>query len=208
MRSNSPEGQQIKAKWRCTMPQSNLVFTVASAAIASLSGLVPVSVHAQASQAGTPSPRRARPPENVRLYKGAARGHWDGDTLVVDSTNFNNLAMGGTFNNYSNTEKAHLIERWKRLDENHLLYGFTIEDPGTWTRPWSIEVVMWRLTDQEQLVEYACHEGNVGLEFTLSGARAKEREQQAEENGDRLASIPTITRLVPLPTPRGPLPAR
>jgi len=84
---------------------------------------------------------RARPPENVRLYKGAPRGHWEGDTLVVDSTNFNNLAMGATFNNYGNTEKAHLIERWKRLDENHLLYGFTIDDPGTWTRPWSIEVV-------------------------------------------------------------------
>ena len=66
----------------------------------------------------------------------------------------------------------------KRLDENHLLYGFTIEDPGTWTRPWSIEFVMWRLTDQEQLVEYACHEGNVGLEFTLSAARAKEKEQE------------------------------
>lgn len=132
---------------------------------------------------------RARPPENVRLYKGAARGHWEGDTLVVDSTNFNNLAMGGTFNNYSNTEKVHLIERWKRLDESRLLYGFTIEDPDTWMRPWSIEVVMWRLTDQEQLVEYACHEGNVGLEFTLSGARADVREQQAQENGDRLAAV-------------------
>src|SRR6516164_9521150 len=97
--------------------------------------------------------------------------------------------MGGTFNNYSNTEKVHLTERWKRLDENYLLYGFTIEDAGTWTRPWSIEFVMWRLTDQEQLVEYACHEGNVGLEFTLSGARAREREQQADENGDRLALV-------------------
>ena len=90
---------------------------------------------------------RARPPENVRLYKGSARGRWEGDTLVVDSTNFNNLAMGATFNNYGNTEEAHLIERWKRLDENHLLYGFTLEDPGTWMKPWSIEVVMWRLTD-------------------------------------------------------------
>jgi formylglycine-generating enzyme required for sulfatase activity len=132
---------------------------------------------------------RARPPETLRLYKGAPRGHWEGDTLVVDSTNFNNLAMGGTFNNYGNTEKAHLIERWKRLDENHLLYGFTIDDPGTWTRPWSIEVVMWRLTDQEQLVEYACHEGNVGIEFTLSAARMKEREQQAEDTGAQLASV-------------------
>jgi formylglycine-generating enzyme required for sulfatase activity len=137
---------------------------------------------------------RARPPDNVRLYKGSARGHWEGDTLVVDSTNFNNLAMGATFNNYGNTEKAHLIERWKRLDENHLLYGFTLEDPDTWMRPWSIEVVMWRLTDQEQLVEYACHEGNVGLEFTLSAARTQEREQQAEENGDRLAVVTAASR--------------
>ena len=88
--------------------------------------------------------------------------------------------MGGTFN-YGNTEKAHLIERWKRLDENHLLYGFTIEDPDTWMKPWSIEVVMWRLTDQEQLVEYACHEGNVGLEFTLSAARTKEKEEEDQQ---------------------------
>ena len=129
---------------------------------------------------------RARPPENIHLYKGAARGHWDDDTLVVDYTNFKDWGMGGTFA-YGNTEKAHLTERWKRLDENHLLYGFTIEDPGTWTRPWSVEFVMWRLTDQEQLVEYACHEGNVGLEFTLSAARAKEKEQESEnenESGD------------------------
>jgi formylglycine-generating enzyme required for sulfatase activity len=137
---------------------------------------------------------RARPPENVRLFKGAARGHWEGDTLVVDSTNFNDLAMGGTFNNYGNTEKVHLIERWKRLDENHLLYGFTIEDRDTWMKPWSIEIVMWRLTDQEQLVEYACHEGNVGLEFTLSAARTKEREEQAEENSNRLASVTAPSR--------------
>jgi hypothetical protein len=126
---------------------------------------------------------RARPPENIHLYKGAARGHWEGDTLVVDYTNFKDWGMGGTFA-YGNTEKARLTERWKRLDENHLLYGFTIEDPGTWARPWSVEFVMWRLTDQEQLVEYACHEGNVGLEFTLSAARAQEKEQESE-NGSK-----------------------
>jgi hypothetical protein len=124
---------------------------------------------------------RARPPENLRLYKGAARGHWEGDTLVVEYANFKDGAMFGA---YGTTEKAHLTERWKRLDENHLLYGFTIEDPGTWTRPWSIEFVMWRLTDQEQLVEYACHEGNVGLEFTLSAARTKEKEQEKENETD------------------------
>src|SRR5258708_37965161 len=61
-------------------------------------------------------------------------------------------------------------------------------------RPWSMEVVRWGLTDQEHLVEYACHEGNVGLAFTLSGARAKESEQQAEENGDRLAFVTGASR--------------
>jgi hypothetical protein len=74
--------------------------------------------------------------------------------------------------------RKRLTERWKRLDDSHLLYGFTMDDPATRTKPYSVEFVMWRLMDQEQLVEYACHEGNVGLEFTLSGARAKEREEE------------------------------
>ena len=125
---------------------------------------------------------RARPSDSIQLYKGAARGHWEGDTFVVEYTNFKNAGMYA-FSGYGqgNTEKAHLTERWKRLDDTHMLYGFTIDDPGTWTRPWSVEYVMWRLTNQEQLVEYACQEGNVGLEFTLSAARAKE----AKENGDQ-----------------------
>jgi hypothetical protein len=127
---------------------------------------------------------RPRPPESVHLDKGVARGHWEGDTLVVESTNFAEWASG-FFSNYGTTEKMHLTERWKRLDDTHMLYGFTIDDPGTWTRPWSVEFVMWRLTNQEQLVEYACHAGNVWVAFALSGARAKEKEaqQQAKENG-------------------------
>jgi len=124
---------------------------------------------------------RPRPPESVHLDKGVARGHWEGDTLVVESTNFADWAIG-FFSNYGTTEKLHLIERWKRLDDTHLLYGFTIDDPGTWTRPWSVEYVMWRLTNQEELVEYACHAGNVWMQFALSGARAQEKEaaQQAK----------------------------
>src|SRR5262249_31675449 len=116
---------------------------------------------------------RPRPPASVHLETGAARGHWDGDTLVAEYTNFAADADG--------TSRKRLTERWKRLDDAHLLYGFTMDDPGTRTKPYSIEFVMWRLTDQEQLVEYACHEGNVGLEFTLSGARAKEREEQEQQ---------------------------
>src|SRR5438309_5905587 len=76
---------------------------------------------------------RAGPAEEVRLYKGAGRGQWEGDTLGVDYNNFKDWGMEA-FAAYGTTEKVHLTERWKRLDENHLLYGFTIEDPGTWTK--------------------------------------------------------------------------
>jgi hypothetical protein len=117
---------------------------------------------------------RPRPPASVHLETGAARGHWDGDTLLVEYTNFAADADG--------TAGKRLTERWKRLDDTHLLYGFTMDDPATRTKPYSVEFVMWRLTDQEQLVEYACHEGNVNLEFTLSAARANEREE-AEAQG-------------------------
>jgi len=134
---------------------------------------------------------RPRPPASVHLETGAARGHWDGDTLVVEYTNFAADAMVSGVTTYSMPPKAmvmsdgtvrkRLTERWKRLDDTHLLYGFTMDDPATRTKPYSVEFVMWRLTDQEQLVEYACHEGNVNLEFTLSAARAKEREEAEQQ---------------------------
>src|SRR6266567_7372954 len=132
---------------------------------------------------------RPRPPASVHLEQGAARGHWEGDTLVVEYSNFAPVAMVVGARNYATpaivmsdgTVQKHVTERWKRLDDTHLLYGFTLDDPGTRTKPYSVEFVMWRLTDQEQLVEYACHEGNVNLEFTLSGARAKEREEEEEQ---------------------------
>jgi len=114
---------------------------------------------------------RPRPPADVHLQLGSARGHWEGDTLIVEYTNFPG-ADGG---------RRHLTARYKLLDANHLLFGYTSDDPGARTKPFSVEFVLWKLTDQEQLVEYACHEGNVGLEFTLSAARAKDREEAAEE---------------------------
>lgn len=126
----------------------------------------------------------ARPPENVHQYKGIARGHWEGDVLVVESTNFADDATG-VFATHGTTNKMHLIERWKRLDDDHILYGFTMDDPGTWVKSWSAEMVLWRMKDQEQLVEYACHEGNVSLEFALSGARAKEVEEAKEETQEK-----------------------
>ncbi len=129
---------------------------------------------------------RPRPSVGVHLETGAARGHWEGDTLVVEYTNFAPDALTSGVTTYpipmsDATAKRRLTERWKRLDDTHLLYGFTMDDPTTRTKPYSVEFVMWRLTDQEQLVEYACHEGNVNLEFTLSGARATEREEAEQQ---------------------------
>jgi hypothetical protein len=130
---------------------------------------------------------RPRPPAGVHLETGAARGHWEGDTLVAEYTNFSTDALSGGVASYTTPAKLlpaldagrrRLTERWKRLDEDHLLYGFTLDDPGTRTKPYSVEFVMWRMSNQEQLVEYACHEGNVNLEFTLSGARVKDKEEE------------------------------
>jgi hypothetical protein len=132
---------------------------------------------------------RPPPPASIHLEQGSARGHWEGDTLVVEYSNFAPVSMVVGARNYATpaivmsdgTVNKRVTERWKRLDDTHLLYGFTLDDPGTRTKPYSVEFVMWRLTDQEQLVEYACHEGNVNLEFTLSGARVKEREEAEEQ---------------------------
>src|SRR5205814_1470624 len=120
----------------------------------------------------------AHPSSAVKLYKGDSRGHWEGDTLVIDSTNFTGateLSAGVmSVGNGTTSEKLHLVERYQMLDPDNILYRFTVNDPDTWTKPWSAEFMIWRMKDQKQLVEYACHEGNRSLEYALSGARALE----------------------------------
>jgi hypothetical protein len=113
-------------------------------------------------------------PDTVRLWKGDSRGHWEGDTLVVDTTNFSNkTAFRGT------SENMHLTERFTRRDEGTLIYQFTVDDPATYERPWSVEVPLTR--SEGQIYEYACHEGNYGMAGALAGARAAER--RAAESG-------------------------
>ena len=113
-------------------------------------------------------------PQNVHQWMGSYRGHWEGDTLVVESTNFTNkTAFQGS------SENMRLIERFTRVDEDTILYKFTVEDPATWTRPWSAEVPMKKTVGP--LFEHACHEGNYGLGNTLAGARAEEK--RAAEDG-------------------------
>jgi len=107
-------------------------------------------------------------PSSTRLWMGDSRGRWEGDTLVVETTNFSekNLYRGAT-------EKLRLVEKFSRSADGSLVYEFTVNDPATWTVPWTGRVPLERL--DEQLYEYACHEANYGMEGILKGARAEER---------------------------------
>ena len=108
----------------------------------------------------------------IRLWRGDSRGRWEGDTLVIETTNFN--GMGGFRNS---GPELHLTERLTRVDADTILYGFTADDPGTWTEPWSAEMPL--RVSPAPTYEHACHEGNYTLPLVLSGARAQER--RAEE---------------------------
>jgi hypothetical protein len=107
-------------------------------------------------------------PAHIRRWNGDSIGRWEGDTLVVDTTNFTDKTQ---FQGASS--KLHVVERFRRVDEHTLLYRFTIEDPDTWERPWTGEYP-WVRTD-ERIFEYACHEGNHALENVLRGARSAEK---------------------------------
>ena len=119
-------------------------------------------------------PLDARPHGDLRQWTGDARGHWEGDTLVVESVNFlreTSFMRGGA------SADLRLTERFTRVSPDVLLYEVTVDDPTTWTRPWTYEVPMQR--NAEPLYEYACHEGNYAMEVILAGARAKEAEAEA-----------------------------
>jgi hypothetical protein len=110
----------------------------------------------------------------VRQWLGDSRGRWEGDTLVVETRNFTNNGTGTIGLRPLTDEKLHLIERFSLRDAQTLVYEFTVNDPTMWTRPWTAAVPM-KKTD-EQIYEYACHEGNLGMVGILAGARGQERE--------------------------------
>jgi hypothetical protein len=119
-----------------------------------------------------PTDGRLHVSENIRLWRGDPRGHWEGDTLVVDTTNFTGkTAFRGS------SEHLHVIERFTRTSAETILYQFTVEDPHTWAKPWSAELVMGPALGD--VFEFACHEGNYGLPNNLSGARAVEKRAAA-----------------------------
>ena len=111
---------------------------------------------------------RPHVPESLRQWVGDSRGRWEGDTLVVETTNF----LRETHFNGSSAN-LHLVERFTRLGDDTLLYEFTASDPTTYARAWTAQIPMRR--SDGQLYEYACHEGNYGMFNLLAGARADER---------------------------------
>lgn len=115
-------------------------------------------------------------PSDIRRWLGDSIGRWDGDTLVVDTTNFNDYpALAGA------TRTLHVIEKFKRLDDKSLLYSFTVDDPTVWTKPWSGEI-LWPATN-DRIYEYACHEGNYSFTGIMRGAR--ELEAQIEKKATK-----------------------
>ena len=117
--------------------------------------------------------------ENIRQQHGNSRGHWDGDTLVVETTNYapTSYFMGSG-------ENLHLVERFTRVSEDVLQYEVTITDPTTWAAPWTAMIPLQRSSDA--VFEYACHEGNIGMGGIMAGARALEMaEAEATTAGSR-----------------------
>ena len=115
-----------------------------------------------------PTDGRPHVPTTIRQWLGDSRGHWDGDTLVVDTTNFDERTSF-----YGSTENLHVVERFRLIDKDTIMYEFTIDDPSTWTKPWTAQLPLTRI--EGPIFEYACHEGNLGMPNTLSGARAAEK---------------------------------
>ena len=118
-----------------------------------------------------PIANRPHLPKDVRLWLGDPVGRWEGDTFVVDTTNFREdspVGQGG-----GATPTTHLIERFSRVGPETLKYEVTMEDPATWTKPWT--AVLYMKSTKDLIYEYACHEGNEAMVGTLNGARVLER---------------------------------
>jgi hypothetical protein len=122
-------------------------------------------------------------PAGIRQWNGDSRGHWEGNTLVIDSTNFNGKgwiasnAASGRVKGIPESDATHIVERFTRVDSDTILYEATIEDPKAYTKPWKVAMPLSR--DPEYTIyEYACHEGNYAMEDILNAGRALEKAEQ------------------------------
>ena len=120
-----------------------------------------------------PTDGRAHASSNIRQFFGESVGHWEGDTLVVDTTNFNDLPAVGR----GASKNLHVVEKFTRTGPETVLYQFTVSDPSTWEKSWSGEYPIGKIDGA--VYEYACQEGNYGMANILSGARADEKKAAA-----------------------------
>jgi hypothetical protein len=123
-------------------------------------------------------------PQSVRQWNGDSRGHWEGNTLVVDTTNFNGKgsvatsAATGRIKGIHESEALHVVERFQRMDANTISYEVTIDDPNMYSSPWKVSMPLTK--DANYLIyEYACHEGNYAMEDILRGGRANEKSAES-----------------------------
>jgi hypothetical protein len=140
-----------------------------------------VILHEEPNRQIVPLDGRSHLQPGVRQWLGDSRGHWEGETLVVETTNFRDRLYAGVFT----TGHLRLTERFTRVDADTIDYRFTVDDPTTWTKPWTAVVPI--LKSDGRLYEYACHEGNYALPNILRGARAQEKvtEQEAKTGSEK-----------------------
>ena len=123
---------------------------------------------------------------NIRLWNGDSRGHWEGNTLVVDTTNYNNKGSIGTsaatnrIKGIPQSEALHVVERFTRSSPDTISYEVTIDDPPMYSRPWKVAFPLTR-DDKYRIYEYACHEGNHAVENVLGGGRAADAKASREQ---------------------------
>jgi len=128
-----------------------------------------------------PTDNRPHAPSQVRQWLGDSRGHWEGNTLVVESTNFNDPKPATHF--LGATDALSIVERFTRVGPNTMRYQYTVTDPKTWTKPWSVDTTMPRV-DPSMIYEFACHEQNYGLINVVTGTQIRFREGTRDLRGN------------------------
>jgi hypothetical protein len=123
-----------------------------------------------------PLDNRPHVSKGIALDMGDPRGHWEGNTLVVETTNFRDRSI---YRN-ANPEKMRLVEKFTRTSPTTIEWSVTVDDPTTWTRPWTFSMPL-TMNDAEPVYEYACHEGNYAITNILNGSRMAEREAAAKK---------------------------
>jgi len=133
--------------------------------------IVPLDSSTRRQAQGGPGEKRPHVSGAIELEMGDARGHWDGNALVIETTNFKERS---TYRN-ARAETLRLIERFTPISPDRVEWSVTVDDPQTWTRPWTFSMPLTK-TDAEPVLEFACHEGNYAVRHILSGARAADAE--------------------------------